>query len=84
MNSLFIEYICMSSGFDKGQGQNVIFHEVYEQPIRLNMALAKARPIPMEFVENVGSNGGLKEWRREDGARRYQSRRQTRSSGRYV
>ena len=53
MNSLFIEYICMSSSFDKGQGEDVIFHEVYEQSIRLNMALAKARPIPMEFVVTV-------------------------------
>ena len=50
MSNLFIEYICMSSGLDKGSGRNVIFNEVYEQSIRLNMALVKARPIPVEFM----------------------------------
>ena len=47
----------MRSGIDKGQGDDIIFNQIDQKPVRFNVALAKAgvfprqRMIPMFLIQ---------------------------------
>ncbi len=43
----------MGTGFGEGESQDIVFDEVYQKPIGLNVAFVETAPFPLQFMVTV-------------------------------